>query len=117
MYKLIKGDKVFTCPDETFRFLAITQANDRNDPMKDKIVNDDAAIAYMMMLGFEVNHIQDKPITKIPTSYEADWYNPQHRALYDEINDKSYNGIPLTEAEREFDIAMYHAEEASAGLL
>jgi hypothetical protein len=117
MWIFAKDGKSWTCPDSSLIQIARIQASDREDGMKDKIFNGEIAKAYLEKQGFEVSYVAEEPLKGIPTRYEADWHNHQHRALYDEINRKSYNGVPLTEAEREFDIAMYHLEEGYAGLL
>lgn len=117
MWIFKKGDKSWTCPDASLITIARIQATDRDDGMKEKIFNGEIAKEYLEYLGFKVEYIQEEPLKEVPKYYEAQWNNPQHRALYEEINEKSFNGVPLTVAEREFDIAMYHAEEAAAGLL
>jgi hypothetical protein len=117
MWVFKKDGKSWTCPDSSLIQIARIQASDRNDEMKEKIFNGDIAKKYLESLGFEVTYIQEEPLKIVPEYYEARWYDPQHRALYDEISRKSFNGVPLTEKERAFDIAMYHLEEGYAGLL
>ena len=117
MWYFSKNKKGWTCPDSSLIAIARIQAADRKDGMKEKIYNGDVAKEYLESLGFEVKYIAEEPLKEIPKYYEARWNNHQHRELYEEIANKSFNGIPLTEAEREFEIAMYHAEEAAAGLL
>ena len=114
---LAKDGKSYTCPDSSLIQLARIQASDRDDGIKDKIFNGEIAKAYLESLGFDIQYQAEEPLKEVPKYYEARWYDPQHRALYDKINRKSFNGVPLTEAEREFDIAMYHLEEGYAGLL
>jgi hypothetical protein len=115
MWIFAKDGYSWTCPDSSLIQLARIQASDRGE--EEKIFNGEVAKKYLENLGFEIQYQADEPLKEIPKRYEARWNNPQHRALYEEINRKSFNGVPLTEAEREFDIAMYHLEEGYAGLL
>ena len=117
MWVFKKNEKTWTCPDSSLVTIARIQASDRDDEIKEKIFNGEIAKEYLESLGFEVEYIQEEPLKEVPEYYEARWHNPQHRKLWEEINHKSFNGVPLTEKERAFDIAMYHLEEGYAGLL
>lgn len=116
MWIFKKNEKSWSCPDASLVTIARIQATDRDDDFKDFIVNNDMAKNYLKRLGFEIEHIaDDEPLEKIPTYYEANWYNRQHRDLYDKLFYQKMNR-PLTEAENEFCKAMYHAEEFACGL-
>lgn len=117
MWVFKKDAKSWTCPDSGLVTIARIQATDKDDAFKECIVNNNIAKVYLEKQGFEVEHIEDEPLKEIPSYSKADWNNPQHRELYDRINDKSFNGIPLTQKEHDFSVAMYHAEEYYAGLL
>lgn len=114
MWVFTKNGKNWTCPDSSLIQIARIHASDGDE---EKIFNGDAAKKYLEKLGFEVTYIQEEPLKEVPEYYETRWNNSQHRKLWEEISNKSFNGVPLTDKERAFDIAMYHAEEANAGLL
>lgn len=114
MYVFTKDNKTWTCPDSSLIIIARIQASDREDAFKDLIVNNELAKAYLEKQGFEVNHVEDpEPITEVPKI--ADWYNRQHRELYDKLFYQDI-GRPLTKEENEFCKAMYHTEEFACGL-
>lgn len=114
MWNFKKGDKSWTCPDSSLIIIARIQASDREDAFKDLIVNNELAKAYLEKQGFEVNHVEDEePITEVPKV--ADWYNRQHRELYNKLFYQEMNR-PITKEEHDFCVAMYHAEEFASGL-
>lgn len=116
MYVFSKNNKTWTCPDSSLVTIAHIQATDRDDAIKEGIVNNEIAKAYLEKLGFEVKRIEDsEPLTEVPTYAEANYYNRQHRELYDKLFYQDI-GRPLTEEENEFCKAMYHAEEFACGL-
>ncbi|MBQ2285534.1 MAG: hypothetical protein II244_07710 [Clostridia bacterium] len=114
MYVFTKENKNWTCPDSSLVTIAHIQATDRDDAIKEGIVNNEIAKAYLEKLGFEISHVEDpEPLTEVPKV--ADWYNRQHRELYNKL---FYYGIdrPLTKEEDEFCKTMYHMEEFACGL-
>lgn len=114
MWIFKKGDKSWTCPDSSLVTIAHIQATDRDDAIKEGIVNNEIAKAYLEKLGFEVSYIKDpESLTEIPKV--ADWYNRQHRELYNKLFYQEMNR-PLTKEEHDFCVAMYHAEEFASGL-
>lgn len=114
MYVFSKNNKTWTCPDNSLVTIAHIQATDRDDAIKDGIVNSEIAKAYLENLGFEISHVEDpKPITEVPKV--PNWYDRTHRDLYNKLFYQEV-GRPLTEEENEFCKTMYHFEEYACGL-
>ena len=114
MWIFKKNEKSWTCPDESLVAIAHIQATDRDDAIKEAIINNDIAKAYLEKLGFEVEQIKDpEPLTEVPKT--PSWYNRTHRDLYDKLFYQDI-GRPLTEEENEFCKTMYHFEEFACGL-
>ena len=112
MWVFKKEDKSWTCPDSSLVTIARIQACDRDDAIKEGIINNEIAKVYLEKLGFEVTHFEEKPLKEIPKY--ADFYNKQHWDLYNKLNCKPDS--ELTKEERDFCIRMYHAEEYACGL-
>lgn len=114
MWSFRKEGKTWTCPDNSLCAIACIQATDRDDAIKEGILNNDIAKAYLESLGFEVEHIEDtKPLTEVPKQIDF-----RDRRCWDLYNKLFYQDIgrPLTEEENEFCKRMYHAEEVACGL-
>lgn len=114
MWSFAKDGKSWTCPDSSLIQIARIQASDRDAVFKECIVNNEIAKVYLEKQGFEVNHTEDpEPISEVPKV--AQWYNRQHRELYDKL---FYSKLErqLTKEEEEFVISMYHQEEYACGL-
>ena len=113
-FKKKDSEEIWTCPDSSLCAVAHIQATDRNDAIKEAIINNDIAKEYLESLGFEVAYVPDKePLTEIPKV--ANWYDRTHRELYDRLFYQNI-GRELTEQENEFVKAMYHMEEVACGL-
>lgn len=113
-FKKKDDERIWNCPDSSLVTIAHIQATDRDDAIKEAIINNDIAKEYLESLGFEVLHVPDEePLTEIPKV--ANWYDRTHRDLYDKL---FYHKMdrPLTEAENEFVKQMYHMEEFACGL-
>lgn len=113
MWIFKKENKSWTCPDGSLIVIAHIQATDRNDAIKESIVNNEIAKAYLEKLGFEVEQVKEpEPLTEVPKY--ADFYNRQHWDLYEKLINKPDS--KLTKEQRDFCTRMYHAEEYACGL-
>ena len=114
MWIFAKDGKSWDCPQNSLVAIAHIQATDRDDELKNSIVDNESAKAYLEKLGFEVAEVPEpKELTEVPKV--ANWYNWQHRELYNKLFYQSIDR-PLTEEEEEFCKTMYHFEEFACGL-
>ena len=92
MWVLEKEGRQYTCPKNNLYTLALMHQLDR---------------------GIISEIEEPKDLTDIPKV--AQWYNRQHRELYDKL---FYSKLEreLTKEEEEFVISMYHQEEYACGL-
>lgn len=114
IFKKKDSEQSWTCSDSSLCAVAHIQATDRNDAIKEAIINNDIAKDYLESLGFVVEYVPDaEPLTEIPKV--ANWYDRTHRELYDKLFYQKMDR-PLTEVENEFVKQMYHMEEVACGL-
>lgn len=113
MWVLEFKGKQYTCPKNNLYTLALMHQLDRGIT-QGNIHDDLSAKEVLEKNGFVITEVEEpKDITEIPKI--ADWYNRQHRELYDRLFYQKMDR-PLTEAENEFCKQMYHAEEYACGL-
>ena len=86
-YELIlNGKNVATIPQESIKAFALMRQLDKK-VAHGKIHDIATAIESLIDEGFEVKEIEEKPLTEIPKV--PNWYNRQHRDLYDKLECKS----------------------------
>ena len=74
MWIFAKEGKSWTCPDSSLVQFARIQASDNDELIKDGILNNDIAKAYLISKGFEVSRVEDDPpLTEVPKV--ANWYD------------------------------------------
>ena len=115
MWVLEKEGRQYTCPKNNLYALALMHQLDR-DITSGNIHDDLSAKEVLEKQGFVITEVEEpEPLEKIPTYSEANWYNRQHRELYDKL---FYGKLEreLTDEENEFCKAMYHMEEVACGL-
>lgn len=113
MWVLEKEGRQYTCPKNNLYTLALMHQLDRNIT-HGNIHDDLTAKEALEKQGFVISEIEEpKDLTDIPKV--AQWYNRQHRELYDKL---FYSKLEreLTKEEEEFVISMYHQEEYACGL-
>lgn len=114
MFVFSRNGKTWTCPDSSLVTVARIQATDIDNVIKDGILNNEIAKAYLEKLGFEVKHVEDaKPLEEVPKV--PNWFDRRHRDLYNKLFYYKMDR-PLTKEEEDFCKAMYHAEEFACGL-
>ena len=113
MWVLEKEGRQYTCPKNNLYTLALMHQMDRGIT-HGNIHDDLSAKEVLEKQGFVISEIEEpKDLTEIPKV--ANWYNSQHRELYDRL---FYGRLEreLTEEENEFCKTMYHMEEVACGL-
>ena len=113
MWVLEKDGKQYTCPKNNLYTLVLMHQMDRGI-MHGDIHDDLSAKEVLENNGFVITEVEEpQDLTDIPKV--AQWYNRQHRELYDKL---FYSKLEreLTKEEEEFVKQMYHQEEYACGL-